>query len=63
MAASIDRASDLKRVYEQVETELRTQYLLAYQSASEGKKEKYRTVEVEVKKPGLEAKTLKGYYP
>ena len=59
----IDRASDLKRVYEQVETELRTQYLLAYQSASEGKGEKYRTVEVEVKRPGLEAKTLKGYYP
>jgi VWFA-related protein len=59
----IDRGSDLKRVYEQVETELRTQYLLAYQSASEGKGEKYRTVEVEVKKPGLEAKTLKGYYP
>jgi Ca-activated chloride channel homolog len=59
----IERASDLKRVYEQIESELRTQYLLAYQSASEGKGEKYRTVEVEVKKPGLEAKTLKGYYP
>ncbi|HEX5761094.1 MAG TPA: VWA domain-containing protein [Thermoanaerobaculia bacterium] len=59
----IDRGSDLKRVYDQVEAELRTQYLLAYQSASEGTGNKYRSVEVKVKRPGLEAKTLRGYYP
>ena len=59
----IEQAGDLKRVYAEVEADLRTQYLLTYQSASEGKGKKYRTVEVEVKRPGLKAKTLKGYYP
>ncbi len=59
----IDQASDLKRVYAEIEGDLRTQYLLAYQSASEAAADKYRTVEVRVKRPGLEARTLRGYYP
>lgn len=57
----IEQASDLKRVYAEVESELRTQYLLAYQSSGEG--DKYRAIEVKVKRPGLEARTLRGYYP
>jgi VWFA-related protein len=59
----IEQAGDLKRVYAEIESDLRTQYLLAYQSATEGKAEKFRTVEVKVKRPGLEARTLRGYYP
>jgi Ca-activated chloride channel homolog len=59
----ITGAGDLPGVYQAIEKELRSQYLLAYQSSSAGDSDKYRTVEVKVGKPGLEAKTLRGYYP
>ncbi|HKV08878.1 MAG TPA: VWA domain-containing protein [Thermoanaerobaculia bacterium] len=59
----VDRASELDRVYESIEGELRSQYLLAYQSTNLKRDEKFRTIEVKLAKPGLEAKTLKGYYP
>ena len=62
----IKRASELEGIYESIQQELRSQYLLAYQSSKEGDeddREKFRTVEVKMAKPGLEAKTLRGYYP
>lgn len=60
----VERALNLDRVYEAVEADLRSQYLLAYESTQSGKdREKYRTVEVKVARLGLEAKTLRGYYP
>ena len=58
----ISDASQLATIYESIEQELRFQYLLAYQSTdSEGKS--FRTVEVRVSRPGLEATTIPGYYP
>lgn len=59
----IDRAGELTRVYEKVESELRSQYLLSYQSSNPENRDKFRLVEVKVARPGLEAKTLRGYYP
>lgn len=62
----IEKASELERVYDIIQGELRSQYLLAYQSNKErepGDAEKFRSVEVKVARPGLEAKTLRGYYP
>jgi VWFA-related protein len=59
----VDRASEIERIYNQIEAELRSQYLLAYQSNNEGKSDKFRVVEVKMARPGLEAKTLRGYYP
>jgi Ca-activated chloride channel family protein len=62
----IKRASELEGIYDSIQQELRSQYLLAYQSNKEGDeddREKFRTVEVKMAKPGLEAKTLRGYYP
>jgi VWFA-related protein len=59
----IERASELDGIYEKIQKELRSQYLLAYQSSREGDRDKFRTVEVKLAKPGLEAKTLRGYYP
>lgn len=59
----ISGVRDLERVYDDIEKELRSQYLLAYQSSSADSSDKYRAVEVKVGKPGLEAKTLRGYYP
>ena len=57
----IERASELARVYSAVEAEIRAQWLIAYQSSHSGGD--FRTVEVEVARPGVEARTLRGYYP
>jgi Ca-activated chloride channel family protein len=54
---------DLTKTFEEVEKELRSQYLLAYQSSNQGRDEKFRAVEVRMARPGLEAKTVRGYYP
>jgi len=60
----IDRAKEIDGIYDTIQQELRSQYYLAYQSTKEGgDPEKFRTVEVKVGKPGLEAKTARGYYP
>ncbi|MEA2600739.1 MAG: hypothetical protein QOF89_1731 [Acidobacteriota bacterium] len=62
----ISKASELTRIYDTIQSELRSQYLLAYQSSKEaaaGDPDKFRTVEVKMSRPGLEAKTLRGYYP
>ena len=59
---TVDRASDLKTIYEKIEQELRTQYVLAYQS-SQSVGDEYRTVEVKLDRPGLRAKTIPGYFP
>jgi VWFA-related protein len=61
----IDSAAGLASVYERIETELRAQYLIAYQStqADQAQNDRYREVDLQVKKPGLSAKTMRGYYP
>ena len=58
----LDTAVELDTVYQQIEVELRSRYLLAYQSSNTGTSQAFRTIEVKTK-PGLEAKTLRGYYP
>ncbi len=58
----IDNARHLERVYDSIQEELRSQYLLAYQSSTPGGEE-FREVEVEMHTKGLEAKTIRGYYP
>jgi len=59
----ISQAIDLAGTYRSIETELRSQYLLAYQSSKQGNDGKFRTVEVKLGRPGLEARTVPGYYP
>ncbi|HEY7215441.1 MAG TPA: VWA domain-containing protein [Thermoanaerobaculia bacterium] len=59
----IAQASELEGIYDTIQKELRSQYLLAYQSSQESDADKFRTVEVKVAKPGMEAKTVRGYYP
>lgn len=58
----IDRAAELGGVYKKIEDELRSQYLLAYQSSNKDG-DKFREVEVEMLQEGFEAKTMRGYYP
>ena len=59
----IDNVDELAEVYRIIQEELRSRYFIAYQSTNTADDLTFRTVEVEVDQPGLEAKTLRGYYP
>ena len=43
--------------------ELRSQVLIAYQSTSTRNDPGFRLVDLKVNRPGMEAKTIRGYYP
>ena len=58
-----NNASELPAIYKQIESELRSRYLLAYNSTEAGQQTGFRPVEIKVKKPGLKARTARGYYP
>jgi VWFA-related protein len=59
----IESVSELAPIYAEIEHELRSRYLLAYQSTNAARDSKFRTVDVQVSRPGLEPKTIRGYYP
>src|SRR4051812_7462390 len=55
---------ELAGIYATIEEELRSQYLIAYQSTNTTSGgNTFRSVDLKVNKPGLEAKTIRGYYP
>ncbi len=56
-------ADELPGIYAVIERELRSQYLIAYQSSNISGGNDFRSVELKVGRPGLEAKTIRGYYP
>jgi VWFA-related protein len=58
----IGRAEELAAVYDRIEEELRSRYLLAYQT-ERGEEDGFRPVEVKVKKRGLKVRAARGYYP
>ena len=59
----IGRAEELASVYSKIEQELRSRYLLAFNSKRAAEEQGYRQVEVRVLKRGLKARTARGYYP
>ncbi|MBZ0114033.1 MAG: VWA domain-containing protein [Thermoanaerobaculia bacterium] len=59
----IQRVAELEAVYEAIERELRSQYLLVYQSTNTDSVNEYREVEVATRRRELEVRTLSGYYP
>jgi Ca-activated chloride channel family protein len=59
----IEGPDQLATIYESIQQELRSRYYLAYQSTNTAEDEEFRTIEVEISGSGLEAKTLRGYYP
>ena len=59
----VKSAAELSPIYAEIERELRSQYLVAYQSTNTGEENTFRTVELKVAKPGIEVKTIRGYYP
>ncbi|MGH7337925.1 MAG: VWA domain-containing protein, partial [Myxococcota bacterium] len=58
----IDRAVALGPIYETIERELRSQYLIAYQSSHADGVE-FRPLELDVERPGAQVSTVAGYYP
>ncbi len=59
----LKNVSELPGIYTQVEQELRSQYLIAYQSTNTSGGNTFRSVDLKVLRPGMEAKTIRGYYP
>ena len=57
----IGNARGLKKVFEEIEKDLRTQVLLTYQSSHQG--EGFREVELRMKRPRVQIRTSGGYYP
>ncbi|HKV08879.1 MAG TPA: VWA domain-containing protein, partial [Thermoanaerobaculia bacterium] len=56
-------ADELAGIYAAVEEELRSKYLIAYQSTNTTGSTGFRTVDLTVLRPGVEVKTMRGYYP
>jgi Ca-activated chloride channel family protein len=57
----IDNASDLSRIYEQIQDELRSQYVLGFYPAEAKPGSQWHEVTVQVSEG--KAKTIRGYYP
>jgi len=53
--------AELDAVYAAIESELRSKYLLVYQSTAAGTD--FRQVEVQAARPGVEVKAMRGYWP
>jgi len=53
----------LDEIYANVQRELRSQYMLAYQSSNSRTDDGFRRIEVDVHHPGAQVKTMSGYYP
>ena len=59
----IRNISELEAIYSQIQQDLRSQYLLAYQSSNVTESDDFRFIEVIPSDRTLEVKTLSGYYP
>ncbi len=55
--------SELPGIYSAIEKDLRSRYRITYQSSNTRPAEAFRAVRVQVDKPGVEARTISGYYP
>jgi Ca-activated chloride channel family protein len=53
----------LRETYAAIEHEVRSRYLLAYYSSHSEGDDSFRLVDVEVARPSLAARTIRGYYP
>ena len=59
----VSEKSELDTIYEEINRELRTQYLLAYTSNSEKPPDELRKIKVEVDRKKVKVRTITGYYP
>jgi Ca-activated chloride channel family protein len=59
----IKDVKQLKETYVQLEKDLRSQYLVSYNTESSKNDTKYRTVEVKVDRPDARVRTIRGFVP
>lgn len=59
----IKGTAELDSAYAEIEQDLRSRYRISYQSSNTKPSDAFRTVRVQVGKPGVEARTISGYYP
>ena len=59
----ISDLGQLSQVYSLIQEELRSQYLLSYQSSNRDETEAFRAIQVRLSRKDLTPKTLSGYYP
>jgi VWFA-related protein len=59
----IDSTEPLAAIYGAIENELRSQYLIAYQSSNADSSGAFRRVELAVDRRDVDVKTMTGYYP
>ena len=55
--------SELSPIYASIQEELRSRYLIGYQSSNTSISTRFREVTVTMTSKGQEAKTIRGYYP
>ncbi|HSE97631.1 MAG TPA: VWA domain-containing protein [Blastocatellia bacterium] len=55
-------ARDLDEIYRRIAAEVRAQYVLTYYSKNEASANSFRSIRVEVKRPGLQVRARRGYY-
>jgi VWFA-related protein len=58
----VDHDHPLKKVFDQIQQEMRSQYAFSFVSSDDRKDGKYRRLEVFLRHPGLTAQARKGYY-
>ncbi len=54
---------ELAKVYDELEAELRSQYILGYYTESTKQNRDYRTIEVRVNRDGAKVRTIRGFIP
>jgi len=59
----VGNASALPEIYRKIESELRSQYFITYETESKKAEDQFRSVDVKLKDPKLKAKTIRGYFP
>jgi VWFA-related protein len=59
----VEEVAELTAIYSAIEAELRSQYLIAYQSSNTAGGSEFRSVDVELVGREAEVRTLRGYYP
>lgn len=63
VAYFIGNVKELKETYDKLEKDLRSQYLVSYNTESSKKDTKYRTIEVKVDRPDAKVRTIRGFIP
>ena len=59
----LKNAKGIGEITARIEEELRSQYILAFRSDSQKPPGEYRAVAVSIDKPGIVARTVRGYIP